>query len=163
MKKYKSIIIAANLILVLVLFNFSVVKKEMAISDGDLIFLELAPVDPRSLMQGDYMSLNYAICDERSSDDDYLEKGYFILSLDSYRVAKTVRVQETLEPLSAGEYALCFSQGANYRTTIGAESYFFQEGQGEKYEAAKFGGVKLDKGGSCILIGLYDENFKKIE
>ncbi|XOT97907.1 GDYXXLXY domain-containing protein, partial [Alcaligenes pakistanensis] len=28
---------------------------------GQTVLLELAPVDPRSLMQGDYMSLNFAL------------------------------------------------------------------------------------------------------
>ena len=59
-KKYR-IVLAANLILVLAFFAFSVVQKETLISKGTEVLLRLAPVDPRSLMQGDYMALNYQI------------------------------------------------------------------------------------------------------
>ena len=38
-----------------------IVGKERVISRGDVVYLRLAPVDPRSLMQGDYMALNFAI------------------------------------------------------------------------------------------------------
>ena len=63
MKKYKWAIIVVNLILLLAYFNYSVFQKERILKDGKLILLELAPVDPRSLMQGDYMELWYKISD----------------------------------------------------------------------------------------------------
>ena len=46
---------------------------------------------------------------------------------------------------------------------IGAESFFFQEGEAEKYDKAKYGGIKVDSEGNSLLIGLYDEKRKKIE
>ena len=46
---------------------------------------------------------------------------------------------------------------------IGAESYFFEEGQAELFEKACYGGLMVDKNGNSILIGLYDENFEKIK
>ena len=46
---------------------------------------------------------------------------------------------------------------------IGAESYFFQEGEADKYENAKYGGIKVNHQGNSLLIGLYDENRKKID
>ena len=61
MKKYKWIIIIINLIILLGFFNNSILQKEKLLTDGQLVLLELAPVDPRSLMQGDYMRLNYDI------------------------------------------------------------------------------------------------------
>ena len=38
-----------------------VVQKERVVRSGNLVLLPLAPVDPRSLMQGDYMILDYAV------------------------------------------------------------------------------------------------------
>ena len=58
MKKYSRILIIVNLILLLGYFNWSVYQKEQTLKDGQLVLLQLAPVDPRSLMQGDYMRLN---------------------------------------------------------------------------------------------------------
>ena len=46
MKKYKRILIIVNLILLLVLFNNSILQKETLLSNGQLILLELAPADP---------------------------------------------------------------------------------------------------------------------
>ena len=57
MKKYSRILIIANLILLLGYFNWSVYQKEQTLKEGQLVLLQLAPVDPRSLMQGDYMGL----------------------------------------------------------------------------------------------------------
>ena len=71
MKKYSRILIIANLLLLLGYFNWSVFKKEQTLKDGQLVLLHLAPVDPRSLMQGDYMRLNYEI---NSSPSDFIDE-----------------------------------------------------------------------------------------
>jgi uncharacterized membrane-anchored protein len=45
---------------------------------------------------------------------------------------------------------------------IGAESYFFEEGQAKKFEVARYGGIKVDDAGNSVLVGLYDKNHKLI-
>src|SRR2546425_2216521 len=50
--------------MVLALLNFSIVGKERQLESGKVVFLELAPVDPRSLMQGDYMALRFKIAND---------------------------------------------------------------------------------------------------
>ncbi len=47
--------------------NYKVQQFEDVLATGKPIVLKIAPVDPRSLMQGDYMVLNYAILSEFSS------------------------------------------------------------------------------------------------
>ena len=44
--------------------NYKVQQFEDVLATGKPIVLKIAPVDPRSLMQGDYMVLNYAILSE---------------------------------------------------------------------------------------------------
>ena len=44
--------------------NATVWRYEHAMSSGEVVLLRLAPVDPRSLMQGDYMRLNYPRADQ---------------------------------------------------------------------------------------------------
>lgn len=162
MKKYSALFIVANLIILLAYFNRSVFQKEKILADGQLLLLALAPVDPRSLMQGDYMNLRYAIA-EKSNLDTLPRRGYCIVQLDSAGIAQKVRMQSTLTPLEPGEYAINYTAPEGYEIQLGAESYFFQEGEGEKYDKAKFGGLKVDKNGNSLLVGLYDENKKKIE
>ena len=41
--------------------NAGIWQKETLIAEGKPIFVELGPVDPRSLMQGDYMRLAFRL------------------------------------------------------------------------------------------------------
>jgi uncharacterized membrane-anchored protein len=161
MKKYKWFIIVLNLIVVLILFNKSIFEKEKILREGKLVLLKLAPVDPRSLMQGDYMRLNYDISNDISGDS-IPKRGYCIVKVDKDGVGTRIRLQDNLKPINEGEYAIVYTAN-NWRINIGAESYFFEEGQADKYEVAKYGGMKIDTNGNTILIGLYDENLIKIE
>ena len=61
-----SIIILITFIVGIIFFIKAVNDKETTILKGKLVYLELAPVDPRSLMQGDYMALYYAIQGNRN-------------------------------------------------------------------------------------------------
>src|SRR5690554_4287550 len=53
--------IVAALCLVLAVACYLVYGFERTLRDGQLVLLELAPADPRSLMQGDYMALRFAV------------------------------------------------------------------------------------------------------
>ena len=44
--------------------NLGILSKESLKANGETILLELAPRDPRSLLQGDYMALNYRLHNE---------------------------------------------------------------------------------------------------
>ncbi len=161
MKKYKLLLILLNLILLLVFFNNSIIKKEKILSEGQLILLELAPVDPRSLMQGDYMTLRYKIS-EGIELDSISKRGYVVVQLQSTGLAYKVRLQKAKTPINDNEYLIEYTSGER-NMSIGAESFFFQEGQADKFEKAKYGGIKVDKDGNSILIGLYDESLKVIK
>lgn len=164
MKKYSRIIIVLNLALLLLYFNYSVNKKEELLANGQLILLELAPVDPRSLMQGDYMRLRYAISEiNYETRKEMPKRGYCVVTIDGNGKANRVRLQEKLTPLSQGEHLIEYTSSDRGNINIGSESFFFQEGQAKKYEKAKYGSIKIDKNGNSLLIGLYDEKFKRIE
>ena len=139
MKKYSRILIIVNLILLLGYFNWSVYKKEQTLKDGQLILLQLAPVDPRSLMQGDYMRLNYQEASSAPVDEQTATRGYAVLRTDSNQVGEIVRLQNALE------------------------SFFFEEGQDTLYQKAMYGGLKVDDKGQSLLVGLYDKDFHRIQ
>ncbi|TAI47808.1 GDYXXLXY domain-containing protein [Flagellimonas allohymeniacidonis] len=162
MKRYRWIIILLNLLVLLAFFTNSTLKKEELLSDGSLILLELAPVDPRSLLQGDYMRLRYAIS-ENIDTDSIARRGFCVVKLDENGVAQRIRLQKEREPVNNQEYIIEYTSQKWMGINIGAESFFFQEGEGEKYEAAAYGGIKVDDQGNSLLIGLYDENRNKIE
>lgn len=143
---------------VLAVLNFQVYRKERLIKSSEEIFLELAPVDPRSLLQGDYMALNYKIADEMRDklreDDDAPHTGRVVVGLDDKRIA-TYRGTWTGEPLREDERLL--------HSEVGVDSFFFEEGQGRHYENARYGIFLLDKRGRTILRALADENLVRIE
>ena len=162
MNKYKWFAILLNLVLLLIYINYSVVRKETLLKEGQLILLELAPVDPRSLMQGDYMDLRYKIS-ENLNEEEMPKRGYCVVQLDSNNIGHKVRFQKETTPLNAGEYLIEYTAANAWSVNIGAESFFFQEGEAKKYEKAKFGGVRIVKKGDSRLVGLYDEQGKKLE
>ena len=162
MKKYSRILIIANLILLLGYFNWSVYQKEQTLKEGQLVLLQLAPVDPRSLMQGDYMTLNYDISSNFNSSTDE-KRGYCIVKLDAINNAEFVRLQPNKTPLNKGEYRIKYYQTEFGNIGLGAESYFFQEGKADIFENAVAGGIKVDNEGNSILIGLYDKNLKLLK
>lgn len=155
MTKLQWSVILLNFIIVLVVFNKSVADKEKTLASGELILLRLAPVDPRSLMQGDYMRLNYDITARMPDLDSLPKRGYCVVTLDSVGVAQLVRTQPTLSPRTAGEYFIAYTRD-DWSLDIGANSYFFQEGQSEKFDRAAYGGLRNDREGHSILVGLYD-------
>lgn len=159
MSKIKKIILALNLLLVFGFFAFSVVKKDRLYTGGTEILLKLAPVDPRSLMQGDYMKLNYAIRNQIGKDDGE----YIVVKVDSDNVANYERQQDDNKDLSEGELLLRYSVNNKGRICIGAENYFFQEGTGNKYAHAEYGLLKVDDDGNCVLVGLCGEDKRIIK
>lgn len=161
MKNYKVGIILLNLIVLIVYINWSILKKEKTLDEGVLALFELAPVDPRSLMQGDYMDLRYEIAgDIRRTENP--KKGYCVISLDENKVASSVRFQEKTTPLESEEFLIKYYTSKR-GMSLGAESYFFEEGTAQRYEAAEYGGLRIDDTGKSILVGLYDKEFQKIE
>lgn len=162
MKKYKWIVILINLILLLLYFNYSVTEKETLLKNGRLVLLELAPKDPRSLMQGDYMALRYKMPDHNFGIDKN-KRGYCVVTIDSNDVATITRFQQNISPLNANEHIIKYHSPNLWDINIGAESYFFQEGEAEKYEKAKYGAIKIDAEGNSLLIGLYNEKLKSIQ
>ena len=48
---------------VLAFVNFGIYGRERLLTEGQVVLLRMAPVDPRSLMQGDYMRLNFEAAD----------------------------------------------------------------------------------------------------
>ena len=162
MKKYSRILIIVNLILLLGYFNWSVYQKEQTLKDGQLVLLQLAPVDPRSLMQGDYMRLNYKEASSDLLDEQTGTRGYAILRTDSNQVGEIVRLQNTLEPINDNELVIKYKI-INRRLFVGAESFFFEEGQDTLYQKAVYGGLKVDDKGQSLLVGLYDKDFLLIK
>ncbi len=140
--------------------------KERIIRDGELVFLALVPVDPRSLLQGDYMDLRYAI-GRAAGTENLPPRGYLVFTLAADSTGHFARIQEEISPLAPSERLIRFRRrrtGAlrNGSLHIGSESYFFEEGREGRFAAARYGGLRIDDGGNAVLVGLYDEHRRRI-
>ena len=98
MKKLSIILILTNLLLLAAYFIYAVNTKEEILKNGKLVLLKLAPVDPRSLMQGDYMILNYEI--NQNVPDNTPQKGFVLLSKKENGDYKATKFQNYLPKVS---------------------------------------------------------------
>ncbi len=57
----RRLLILGTICLLLLGFTWSVAQKEKLRSNGREVLLELAPVDPRALLMGEYMTLDFAL------------------------------------------------------------------------------------------------------
>lgn len=139
--------------------NYSMYAKERIKREGETILLELAPVDPRSLMQGDYMALRFRIADDLNSERGKPTHRFDVddrsigLQLDATRVA-TLATAEVKSPLRM-RYRI-----RDEGVWLGTNAYFFEEGSAQRYAPARYGEFRLDReSGEAVLVGMRDEKF----
>jgi uncharacterized membrane-anchored protein len=147
---------AATSAVVFLGLNGLIVHKEHIKNNGQVMLLKTAPRDPRSLMQGDYMALAYEIARQIPPSDD----GYAVVKLDQNSVASYVRVHGG-EPLQADEHLLRF-RVRDGRARLGAEEFFFQEGEARFYERAPYAELRVSPSGTALLTGLRGPDFEKL-
>lgn len=158
MKVARIVLLLGGLALILAVANRDILRKRQTIAEGRLVLLEIQPVDPRSLMQGDYMALRYA---ERVMPRDDVtatlpRSGTAIVALDQNGVASFIRVDDDA-PLAADEQRLRFKHPRDSGTLqYGAEAFFFQEGDAALYSNATYGVLRVDADGNSVLVGLAD-------
>lgn len=145
-------------LLVLAAVNFSIYQRERLLSNGRVVLLELAPVDPRSLMQGDYMALRFKLANEAFGREslDTLEDGCLVVTIDERGVASFERFAEAA-PL-AGHQALLRYRIRNGQAKFATNAFFFQEGRAADYENARFGEFRVAPDGEAILTRLRDKD-----
>ncbi|MFG1319236.1 GDYXXLXY domain-containing protein [Xanthobacter autotrophicus] len=144
---------------VLAVLGWSVRDFEALVNSGEVVLLQLAPADPRSLIQGDYMRLAYGLERERITLD--APSGAIILALDARRIGSYRRVAGT-----PGTGELAFHVGSNAAgdgVLIEPHSFLFQEGHAELYAQARYGIFHVDRSGRHLLVGLADTEARKIE
>jgi uncharacterized membrane-anchored protein len=154
----KLIVLLAGLA-VLAVLNYSIYEKEQLLATGRTVFLELAPVDPRSMMQGDYMALRFRLQNEIASSQN-LRDGYVVVDVDNRRVA-TFQRMDSGTPLQPGELRLFYRVRAN-QVKFGTNAFFFQEGDAAKFSAARYGEARVDNAGQMLLVGLRDDKLQKL-
>lgn len=156
-----------------------VLTYEDVLNTGEPIILKTAPLDPRSLMQGDYMTLNYEILGDISNARDgfqeesaeeiptleeFDKQRYFIYALlkrDALGVATLCR----LEVEKPTNFDGCTPNiylpinVAQWWPRLPSQDYFFAEGKGEYFAQAEYAEYRF-KNGKALLYRLLDKDLK---
>lgn len=149
--------------LILGVINFSIWQNEQLIEHGETVLIELAPVDPRSLMQGDYMALRFAMAAairQQFNDDTDNIDGKIIVQLDAQRRASLVALDQQ-QPLTDNQLRLQFRL-RNGQIKFATNAFFFQEGTGGLYEQAKYGLFRVGAEGQLLLTDLVDAELQTL-
>ncbi|MBK7859501.1 MAG: GDYXXLXY domain-containing protein [Archangiaceae bacterium] len=141
----------------LLVVNGLIVQKERVLDVGEPMLVELAPVDPRSLMQGDFMRLGYRL---PWSWEQHPSDGRVVMRVDPNHVASFVRFDDG-RPLQPDERLLRYRR-RNGGVRLGAEAFFFEEGRGPLYAQARYGELKVTRRGDSVLVGLRDADRQRL-
>lgn len=154
----RNFILILTALMVLTVVNFNIFQSEQLSTQGRLVLLELAPVDPRSLMQGDYMGLRFKVADQAFQQQDLksLNDGSLVLSLDDKNRASFSRFAESS---TLAENELLFRYRIrNGRVVFATNAFFFQEGEAKTYAPARYGEFRVSADGESILTQLRDKD-----
>jgi len=156
MRDLQTLLLALGLVFTLGAVNYDIVGKQKIADNGAQVLLPIKPADPRSLLQGAYMTLRYAptALPPDALSESLPRRGTAVVKLDADGVAAFARLDDGAA-LAAGELRLKYKRrlGEN-EVSYGADSFFFQEGRADLYAQAKYGVLRVDADGDSILVGL---------
>lgn len=164
MKKYLPIILACSTVLCLL---WVIIGNQQHLKKSESLYIELQPVDPRSLIQGDYMRLNYELhLPELANADmtpDFIHNKAHILAYVQLDAMRRV-VATSFEPQAGAVQKLMLKNPHNYFEGLypSTQSFLFAEGLGECYEQAKYAEFKVNRDGKAILAGLKNADLKDL-
>lgn len=168
---------ALGVVSVLAVANWGIWTNETILRTGQRVVLALAPVDPRSLMQGDYMSLNFELVNhlrtavwakkstENADSAQKVTQGYAILAIDDKGVASLAGISETYPSMVLADgntVIMRYKTGPFGTVSLASHEYFFPEGKGNHFAQAKYGEFRVRKDGKALLSGLLDENLNQL-
>jgi len=158
MKNLRIALLWLVLLIILGYVNYAIFQKEALTASGEVLLLEIGPRDPRSLIQGDYMALRYRMVMDLPDSETWPRRGKLVVRKDLNNVAQFVRVHID-EPLAPDERLLNYHKRGQ-EIYIGAESFFFQEGEADIFAAGRYLELRVDPLGESLIVGMRNEEFE---
>jgi uncharacterized membrane-anchored protein len=150
------------LLLILGAVNALIWQKQALIESGRPVYVALAPVDPRSLMQGDYMRLAFTLPPGAEALPlRGAERPRVVMGLDERGIARPLRLAQPGAPLATGELLLELTP-KDGRWILVTDAWFFREGEAQRFARARFGEFRVAPDGRALLVGLADEGLKSL-
>ncbi|MEH7222668.1 GDYXXLXY domain-containing protein [Bacillus sp. JJ1566] len=154
-------LIGLILLLQIGFLGYQIGSNESLLKNGKEITLELAPVDPRSVMQGDYVILRYEIAEVNELKNVHSGNRVYILAKeDKDGIYQREEILTSIDPkkyqLAEDEVLIAGKYNGYNEVILGIESYFVKEGTGlDLQRDAKFAKVKISKNGNALLETIY--------
>ena len=159
--------IVVSAVLIILTANIGIWQKEQLIRHGEIVFLQLVPMDPRSLMQGDYMALNFVsrsdlkLAESKQNIETLIfDHPRMVFKRDEQHIVSSVRVDGG-EALSADELVIKLVP-KDGRWMLVTDAFYFKEGEAARWATAKYGEFRVDKEGGAVLVGLRGEGLKPL-
>lgn len=153
--------ILASAMLVLTVANLGIWQKESLVAHGQPVFVALAPVDPRSLLQGDYMQLNFRLPSTATiAGLARADRPRVVMRRDVQGVATPVRLDDGT-PLAADELRVELTPKGG-RWILVTDAWFFAEGEAQRWAAARYGEFRVDADGRALLVNLRGADLKPL-
>lgn len=155
----------AGLLLALGLVQWDVQRKEAVIAGGQRVYVALAPVDPRSILQGDYMALNFRLPPQVRDQlaGRARARGLRVLArLDAQGVASVERLAAPGEEAGPQQVLLPLRH-LRHGWTLVTDAYHFPEGAEPRLRQARYGEFRVLPGGQALLVGLADAELRFID
>jgi uncharacterized membrane-anchored protein len=154
--------IAATLVVAFV--NLEIAGKLAIIRGGETVLLQLAPRDPRSLIQGDYMALRYAMASQVASaaESAGLTDGTAVIEMDADHKARFVAIYNAQQTRLTDRQRLLRFRKRGDSVRLASDAFFFEEGQWDLYSGARYGELRVNAEGDAVLTGLRDGNAERL-
>jgi uncharacterized membrane-anchored protein len=148
-------------LLVLGVANAAIWQKEHLIRTGAVVFVELVPADPRSLMQGDYMSLRFALpVDARPDAATRPFIPQVVARVDARGIAQLLRYNGG-QALANGERLINLVHKHGDWVVV-TDAWYCRDDDGERWSKARYGEFRVDPDGKALLVGLRGPNLEKL-
>jgi uncharacterized membrane-anchored protein len=178
MNKITNWVLILTALLAIAYVNLNAWQSQQIKLRGEILFLELAPVDPLSLVQGQYMRLRFGIekrYDTTQEDYQIIQNnrgnGLAIINLDSRRIGTLTGLlapnqwkqqPHGIDTMLLQVHVQHTEPEGSYVIRIQQNSFLFQENTEARYAQAKYGMFRVHKDGRYILVDLADEDLRPL-
>ena len=163
-------ITVSTVFLILIAINFNIKEKEHLIANGEVLLFKLAPVDPRSLMQGDYMRLRFELANTLLKEIRETNKinnisrenhvGQVVVLKDEKNIVSFIAFYTGQE--LAENHRLIPYKYRNNSIQFTTNAFYFQEGQASHFQKSEYGEFKMSGSGDILLVHMVDKDLKTL-
>ena len=133
-------------------------SAEDVLANGRIVYIALRPVDPRSLIQGDYMAVAFNV-DRLPAPREINGEVIALADIDDRSIATIQGLAAPGAKPQANQIAVKLRQKSR-RWFVGTDAYFFEEGRADDFAHAKYGQFRLGTDGRLLLVAMTDDNLK---